>query len=116
MAIESPPPTTACALVPISGNGYTSKPVLGFNVVLDATTPGTKSPSITCAAFGLVAKTLDTEVGKSVSSAPEVPPAMLPVSLKTCDIACSLPLTDGSVHFRACVDSLSYLSGPAWRR
>ena len=42
--------------------------------------------------------TLLTEVGKSVCSAPVVPPKMLPVSLKTCAIVLSAVLTDGSVH------------------
>ena len=61
-------------------------------------------------------KTFDTDVGKSVCSAPDVPPAMFDVSPRTCAIVFSAALTDGSVHLILCVGSWSYFSGPAWRR
>ena len=60
--------------------------------------------------------TLSTEVGKSVWSAPVVPPKMLPVSLKTDAIVLSAVFTDGSVHLILCAASRSYLAAPAWRR
>jgi hypothetical protein len=55
--------------------------VPGLSVVLPATTPGVKSPSISIAAFGGLTKTFDTEVGKSVCSAPLMPPTMFELSL-----------------------------------
>ena len=61
-------------------------------------------------------KTLRTEVGKSVCSAPDVPPAMLSVSPRTWPIVFSAVFTDGSVHLILWVDSWSYFAGPAWRR
>ena len=57
-------------------------------------TPGTKSPSITIAAFGGFWKTLLTEVGKSVCTAPEVPPAMLAELPTTWAIVFSAALDD----------------------
>src|SRR4051794_10095258 len=92
----SPPPTTEGGEDPIEGNGKTLKPDWGFNEVF--TTPGTKSPSITIAAFGLFENTLETEVGKSVCSAPEVPPAMFLEVPTTVAISPSAFVTDGSVH------------------
>ena len=81
-----------------------------------STTPGTKSPSITCAPFAWAAKTFDTEVGKSVWSAPDVPPTMLSVSPRIFPISVSASFTDWSVHGISCVESWSYFSGPAVRR
>ena len=60
------------------------KPVSGLAFVESRMTPCTKSPSKTIAALGGIVKTLVTEVGKSVCSAPVVPPAMLDVSPKIC--------------------------------
>ena len=79
-------------------------------------TPATKSPSMTIAAFGGVVKTFETEVGKSVCSAPAVPPAMLAELPMIVAIVANAAFTDGSVHLILCVDSWSYFSGPAWRR
>ena len=67
------------------------------------------------AAFGLVENTFETEVGKSVWSAPEVPPTMFP-DVSSEPIVFSALITDGSVHLIWCFESLSYISGPAWRR
>ncbi len=61
-------------------------------------------------------KTWVTEVGKSICSAPLLPPAMLPLSLKICAMSLSAVVTDGSVHGISWLDSWSYLSGPAVRR
>jgi hypothetical protein len=79
----SPPPTTGSAEPLIDGNVEDVVAGLRLERVLPATTPGTKSPSITIAAFGGSEKTFATEVGKSVCSAPDVPPAMLSVSPTT---------------------------------
>ena len=57
-----------------------------------------------------------TEVGKSVWSAPDVPPAMLAESPRIVAIVASAAFTDGSVHLILCADSRSYFAGPAWRR
>ena len=75
----------------------------------------TKSPSRTCAAFGGSAKTCVTEVGKSVCSAFEVPPAILS-DWSSLPICVSASVTDGSVQGISCFVSWSYFSGPAWRR
>ena len=90
--------------------------VIGFSGFFDATTPGTKSPSITIAAFGWEEKTFDTEVGKSVWSAPEVPPATFELFPITADIVFKAVTTLGSVHLILCFESASYFAGPAWRR
>ena len=79
-------------------------------------TPGTKSPSITIAAFGGLLKTLLTESGNPVCSAPAVPPAMFVVSPSTCAIVVSAVFTDGSVHLILWSVSWSYFAGPAVRR
>ena len=71
---------------------------MGLSEFDDATTPGTKSPSITWAPFGLVVNTFDTEVGKSVYSAPLVPPTMFWLSPRTPAIVVRAFVTDGSVH------------------
>ena len=76
MTAVSPPPTTTLPDVPIAGNAKTLKPVPAAAFVDEVMTPATKSPSNTIAAFDGDANTCDTEVGKSVCSAPEVPPAM----------------------------------------
>src|SRR4051794_6272808 len=76
IAPTSPPPTTDGGELPTDGNGKTLKPLTGFAFVDDEMTPSTKSPSSTIAAFGGLEKTWLTEVGKSVCSAPCVPPAM----------------------------------------
>src|SRR5262245_39576449 len=115
MTTMSPPPITAGLDPLIDGNANWLKPVIGFSGFFEATTPGTKSTSSTIAAFGFCAKSLLTEVGKSVCSAPDVPPAMLPESPRTCAIALSAAFTDTSVHLSVCEDSLSYLAGPAVR-
>ena len=112
----SPPPTTAGAESLIDGNGKTSKPVFGCAFVDEVMTPPTKSPSNTIAAFGGSLKTCVTDVGKSAWSAPDVPPAMFCVSPTIFAIVVSASLTVWSVQGISCVDSLSYLSGPAWRR
>ena len=70
---------------------------------------------MTIAAFGLSEKTFETDVGKSVWSAPLVPPAMFESSEKISAIAASASFTDWSVHGISCVASWSYLSAPAWR-
>ena len=79
-------------------------------------TPGTKSPSSTIAAFGGFWKTLFTDVGKSVWTAPDVPPAMFAELPTTCAIVFSAAATDGSVHLILCAESSAYFAGPAWRR
>src|SRR3954468_22022012 len=99
----------------MAGNGKTLKPGTGLRGFFDARTPGTKWPSITIAAFGLFVNTFETDVGKSVCSAPDVPPAML-LLLRSVPIVCSALTTDGSVHFIVWCDSLSYFAGPACRR
>ena len=112
----SPPPTTAGGELLIDGNPKTSKPVFGWAFVEEVMTPPTKSPSNTIAALAGSPKTCVTDVGKSAASAPDVPPAMFCVSPTIFAIDVSASLTDWSVHGIACVDSLSYMSGPAWRR
>ena len=79
-------------------------------------TPGTKSPSSTIAAFGGFWKTLLTEVGKSVCTAPDVPPAMFAELPITCAIVFSAAVTDASVHLILWADSSAYFAGPACRR
>ena len=61
-------------------------------------------------------KTFSTEVGNSVSSAPDVPPTMFALSSKIRAISLSASLTDWSVHGISCLESWSYFSGPACRR
>src|SRR3978361_306469 len=114
MTTVSPPPTTDGAEPATDGKANWLKPETAFSLVV--ATPGTKSPSMTIAALGGSVKTLFTEVGKSVCSAPEVPPKMLPDALKTCAIVFSELITDGSVHLIAWVESWSYFAAPAWRR
>ena len=114
MTTVSPPPTTTLPDSPIGGNAKTLKSVSGSRPW--STTPGTKSPSITCAPFAVAAKTFETEVGKSVWSAPEVPPTMLSALPTIFAISVSASLTDWSVHGISCVESWSYFSGPAVRR
>ena len=80
------------------------------------TTPGTKSPSSTIAAFGELLKTLLTDVLKSVCNAPDLPPAMLFTSPTTCFIFSMAVFTDGSVHLILCFASRSYFAAPAVRR
>ena len=92
------------------------KPSSGSSGFLSPATPGTKSPSITIAAFGLAEKTFATEVGKSVCSAPALPPAMLSVSPTIFAISARASLTDWSVHGISCFASWSYISAPAVRR
>ena len=58
--------------------------------------PPTKSPSSTIAAFGFGPNACFTESAKTVSSAPDVPPAMLEPSLKIFPIVFSAALTDGA--------------------
>ena len=87
----------------------------GFRFVLPATTPGTKSPSISIAAFGGSTNTCDTEVGKSICNDPLTPPAMFDESEKSFAICVNAAFTDGSVHLIACVDSWSYFAAPAVR-
>ena len=77
MTITSPPPITTGPESLISGNAKTLKSVSGFAFVSEVMTPPTKSPSSTWAAFGGTAYTCVTEVGKSVCSALEVPPAIM---------------------------------------
>ena len=79
-------------------------------------TLSTKSASITWAASGSSLNALVTDCGKSVSSAPDVPPAMLAESPRTCAIVRSASFTDWSVHGIWCSASWSYFSAPAWRR
>jgi hypothetical protein len=79
-------------------------------------TPGTKSPSITIAALGGFEKTLFTDVGKSVCSAPLVPPKISDELPRIAAIVLSVAFTDGSVHLILCEASWSYFAGPAWRR
>ena len=69
-------------------------------------TPGTKSASITIAAFGGFAQTLLTEVGKSVCSAPDVPPYML-FDASTEAIVLSAAFTVGCVQGIVCAVSWS---------
>src|SRR5437870_4457734 len=106
MVTMSPPPITSGLEPLIDGKSNTLKPVIGFNGFEDATTPGTKSPSSTIAAFGELLKTLLTDVLKSVCSAPDLPPGMLPVSPTICAMNFSAFFTDGSVHLILCADNL----------
>ena len=91
---RSPPPTTESGESSIDGNGKMLKPVSGLSGFLSPATPGTKSPSITIAAFGVLEKTFATEVGKSVCRAPALPPAMLSVSPTIFAISASASFTD----------------------
>src|SRR5205814_8466434 len=84
--IESPLVTTLPDEPLIDGKGNSPKSVPGFALMV--ATPGTKSPSITIAAFGGFCQTLFTEVGKSVCTAPDVPPATL-LPCRTCAIVCN---------------------------
>src|SRR3954447_4698269 len=102
-------------MFPIAGNGKTLYPETALSAFFDATTPGTKSPSTTIAAFGLFVNTFDTDVGKSVCSAPDVPPAML-LLCRSVPIVWSAFTTDASVHLSVCFDNASYFDGPACRR
>src|SRR5690349_10485538 len=79
----SPPPTTLGGELLIDGNGKTLKPVTGLAGVELVISLWTKSASITMAALGEDWKTWSTLVGKSVCSAPDVPPAMFDVSPST---------------------------------
>ena len=79
-------------------------------------TPATKSASKTIAAFDGTVNTCETEVGKSVCNAPDVPPGMFAVSPRICPMIFSAAFTDGSVHLILWVDSWSYFVGPAERR
>src|SRR5438128_10617440 len=112
----SPPPITSGLEPLIDGKSNSLKPVTGFNGFEDATTAGTKSPSITIAAFGELLKTLLTDVLKSVCSAPDLPPGMLPVSPTILAMNPNAVLTDLSVHLILWADSLSYSVGLAVRR
>src|SRR5215212_6185237 len=111
-----------CAGVPPNAAGWVSdmskRKILACAsaVAVARVTASEYAPSMTIAAFGFFAKTLLTDVGKSVWSAPEAPPTMLPVSLKIDDIALSAFFTDGSVHLILCSASWSYFLAPAWRR
>ena len=92
------------------------KPVSGSDGVESTISLSTKSPSITCAASGSFLNARVTDVGKSASSAPEVPPAMLSLWPTTFAISASASFTDWSVHGISCSASWSYFSSPAWRR
>src|SRR4051794_27137303 len=106
----SPPPTTVAGELLIDGNGKTLYPVTGFAGVLLAISPWTKSASMTIAAFGEAWKTWSTLVGKSVCSAPEVPPARFWVSPRTWAMVFSAAITDGSVHLMVWFVSWSYFA------
>src|SRR5215212_2420632 len=96
MTTVSPPRTTEGGEPLIEGNGNWLYPVIAF--ALTVATPGTKSPSITIAALGGLEKTALTESGKPAWRAPDVPPAILRVSVKIWLISLSAFFTDGSVH------------------
>ena len=85
--------------------------VKAFALALAAT-----AGAATIAASGSVLNALVTEPGKSVCSAPDTPPAMLPVSPTIFAIVASASFTDWSVHGILCSVSWSYLSAPTWRR
>ena len=92
------------------------KPVPALAVVEDVIAPATKSASITIAPFEGVEKASVTHVGKSVWSAPLVPPARFELSPTTCAIVFNATVTDGSVHFSLCWVSRLYFDGPNVRR
>ncbi len=98
------------------GKSKTLKPEIGFALVWLVMLPTTKSPSNTMAAFCGVPNTWVTEAGKSVCSAPCVPPATFCVSPRTCAMVVSAAFTDGSVQGILCWESWSYLAAPACRR
>src|SRR4051794_25885227 len=111
--IESPLSRTLAGDPLIDGNANSPKSVLAF--AFTVATPGTKSPSITIAALGGFCQTLFTDVGKSVWTAPEVPPA-IDALLRICPIVRSDAITEPSVHLIRCFVSWTYFAGPAWRR
>ena len=82
----------------MDGKSKTLKPVSGFAFVELTISPSTKSASSTIAAFGGSENAFVTDVGKSVWSAPCLPPAMLSVSLKIFAISVRASFTDWSVH------------------
>src|SRR5215471_11785910 len=97
---------------PIDGNVNTLKPVFALAFVDERITPLTKSASNTIAAFGGLANAFVTESLKPYCNAPDVPPAMFPVSPTTCAIVVSAFATDGSVHLIVCAESDLYFAGP----
>ena len=100
----------------MTGNGATLKPEIAFALVEERITPATKSPSKIVAAFGGVVNAFVTEVLKPVCSAPDVPPAMLPLFPTTSAIAARAAFTDGSVHLIVCAVSAWYFACPNVRR
>src|SRR4051794_8599109 len=114
----SPPISTALAFGPalIVGKTAALKSVPGFAFVDDVIAPPTKSASKTIAPFDGVENASVTHVGKSVWSAPLLPPARFELSLTSWPIVVSAVLTDGSVHLVLCALRDSYFAGPNVRR
>ena len=115
---RSPPISTALALGPgvIVGNGAVLNPVPGLAFVEDVIAPATKSASNTIAPFEGVEKASVTHVGKSVCSAPLVPPARFEASPTTPAIVFNALLTEASVHLILWAVSRSYFAGPNVRK
>src|SRR5579864_1414375 len=115
---RSPPISTADESAPgvIVGNTAALKPVPGFAFVPDVIAPPTKSASNTIAPCDGDAHALFTHVGKSVWSAPLVPPARFPELPTTWAIVLRAVVTEGSVHLIVWADSASYFAGPNVRR
>src|SRR5581483_666724 len=114
----SPPISTALAFGPalIVGNTAALKSVPGFAFVDEVIAPPTKSASKTIAPFDGVENAFVTHVGKSVWSAPLLPPARFELSPTIWAISLSAFVTDGSVHLILCALSASYFVGPNVRR
>src|SRR5438067_1066128 len=115
---RSPPISTALASGPgvIVGNVAVLKPVPGLDFVEEVMAPATKSASNTIAPFEGVEKASVTHVGKSVWSAPLVPPARFELSPSTWPIVFNALLTEASVHLILWAVSWSYFAGPNVRR
>src|SRR2546421_4095264 len=114
----SPPISTALAFGPalIVGKTDALKSVPGFAFVDDVIAPPTKSASKTMAPFDGVENAFVTQVGKSVWSAPLLPPARSALLPTIWPISVSAVLTDASVHLVLCALRDSYFAGPNVRR
>ena len=100
----------------IAENGAVLKSVPGLAFVAEVMAPATRSASKTIAPFEGVPKASVTHVGKSVCSAPLVPPARFEASPTTPAIVFNALLTEASVHLILWAVSRSYFAGPNVRK
>src|SRR6476659_2473611 len=116
--IKSPPISTAVAFAPgvIAGKTAALKSVPGFAFVDEVIAPPTKSASNTIAPFDGVENASVTQVGKSVWTAPLLPPARFELSPTIDAIVVSAFLTAASVQLTLWSLSAWYCAGPNVRR